>query len=196
VTLVAGYKADGRIDKLLAAHELADSTYIHIHPASRWKFKCWPVEKMAELIGRLQEDGWAIVLTSAPDPAELAMIEAIQRRLARPVTSFAGQLSFKEMAALIQRARLFIGVDSAPMHMAAAVQTPTVAIFGPSGEDNWRPWQVLHRVVASTDHACRPCGADGCAGSKISDCLQQLDVDAVHAAALQLLALPRDEAPS
>jgi heptosyltransferase-3 len=65
--------------------------------------------------------------------------------------------------------------------------TPTVALFGPSGETEWGPWNVAHRVVTSA-HSCRPCGLDGCGGGKVSDCLTTLPVDAVYAAAQELLA--------
>ena len=64
------------------------------------------------------------------------------------------------------------------MHIASAMGTPVVALFGPSGEFNWGPWQVPHRVVAS-EHPCRPCGNDGCGGGKLSDCLSTLPVAAV-----------------
>jgi heptosyltransferase-3 len=64
------------------------------------------------------------------------------------------------------------------MHIASAMGTPVVALFGPSGEFNWGPWRVPHRVVAS-DHTCRPCGNDGCGGGKVSECLTTLPVSAV-----------------
>jgi heptosyltransferase-3 len=73
-----------------------------------------------------------------------------------------------------------------PMHLAAAMGVPTVALFGPSGETEWGPWNTAFRVVSST-HSCRPCGQDGCGGSKVSECLTLLPVDAVHAAARELL---------
>jgi heptosyltransferase-3 len=90
--------------------------------------------------------------------------------------------SLNRLAALIGRAKLFIGIDSAPMHIAAAVGTPTVALFGPSGPFNWGPWQVANRVVTSDAYPCRPCGQDGCGGGKRSDCLATLPVHAVLAA--------------
>jgi heptosyltransferase-3 len=74
-----------------------------------------------------------------------------------------------------------------PMHLAAAMGTPTVALFGPSGENEWGPWNVERRVVTTT-HTCRPCGYDGCGGGKVSECLTFLPVEAVHAAARELLA--------
>jgi heptosyltransferase-3 len=74
-----------------------------------------------------------------------------------------------------------------PMHLAAAMGTPTVALFGPSGEFEWGPWNVPHRIVRSS-HSCRPCGLDGCGGGKVSECLKFLPVAEVHAAARELLA--------
>jgi heptosyltransferase-3 len=186
--LVAGEQADARIALLLQDLGLESTPFIHIHPVSRWHFKCWPVEKMAALIRRLQSEGHRIVLSAAPEAAEMSMIEAIQCQLEQAVPSLAGQLSLKELAALSKRARLFIGVDSAPMHIAAAMGTPTVALFGPSGDKEWGPWAVAHRVVASDTHPCRPCGMDGCGGSKVSDCLTSLSVEKVHHAVQELLA--------
>jgi heptosyltransferase-3 len=104
------------------------------------------------------------------------------------VTDLGGKLTLRELAALTARARLFIGVDSAPMHIAAAAGTPVVALFGPSGEKEWGPWRVPHRVVHS-NHPCRPCGQDGCGGGKVSECLTQLPVETVLAAANELLSL-------
>jgi heptosyltransferase-3 len=100
--------------------------------------------------------------------------------------NLAGKLSIKELGALTASARLFFGVDSMPMHLAAAMGTPVVALFGPSGEDEWRPWQVPHRVVA-TSFTCRPCGNDGCGGGKVSECLTTLPVADVQAAIEDLL---------
>lgn len=198
--LVAGHDAEARVDRLL--DELGVSVergqhqergapakrFIHIHPASRWFFKCWSVERMTALIDRLHDAGHAVVLSAAPSDSEMAMIAAIQTRLKRPALSLAGQLSLKELAALTARARLFVGVDSAPMHIAAAMGTPTVALFGPSGDVEWGPWGVAHRVVASDAHPCRPCGIDGCGGGKRSDCLENLPVDRVYRAVQELLA--------
>ena len=87
---------------------------------------------------------------------------------------------------------LFIGVDSAPMHIAAAVGTPVVAMFGPSGDLEWAPWpgarESENRVIVSDQHPCRPCGLDGCGGGKVSDCLVSLPPAQVFEAALTLLS--------
>lgn len=188
-----GAEAQGRVDQLLAAAGLGHRSFIHVHPASRWLFKTWPEESNAELIRRLVRDGHSIVVTGAPDPRETAIVARILEAARVRVTDLSGQLSLRELAALAGRARLFFGVDSAPMHIAAAMGTPVVALFGPSGEKQWGPWHVPHRVVASEHHPCRPCGNDGCGGGKVSECLTELPVDRVHAAMNELLT--RQTAP-
>ena len=185
--LVPGESAEHRVAEHLSGFGLSGGDFIHIHPASRWFFKCWPVEHMAALIERLQSDGHVVVLSAAPVEDEQRMIGAIQSRLRKQVFSLSGVLSLKEMAALTKAARLFVGVDSAPMHIAAAVGTPTVALFGPSGDLQWSPWSVPKRVLTSA-HACRPCGLDGCGGGKVSECLSSLGPAQVFQAVQALLA--------
>jgi len=179
VDFVPGADAEARVQSLV------QGPYIHIHPASRWRFKCWPAEKNAELINRLSAEGHQAVVTAAPDADEMAFIEKIMDKC--KAINLAGKLSIKELGALAARARLFIGVDSMPMHLASAMGTRTVALFGPSGEFEWGPWNVEHRVIR-TSHSCRPCGQDGCGGGKVSECLVYLSVDAVHSAARELLS--------
>lgn len=186
LTLVPGSEAEHFVDDLLAGHQLQAKTFIHLHPTSRWLFKCWPIERMAALITSLQAQGHRIVITAAPAPGELMMAKEILAGLPQPIVDLSGQLSLKQLAALTARAKLFIGVDSAPMHIAAAMRTPTVALFGPSGEIEWGPWKVPHRILTSA-HACRPCGNDGCGGGKRSECLSDIPVESVLNATEELL---------
>lgn len=189
LTLIAGAQADQRIGDLLARHGLNPGTFVHIHAASRWLFKCWTTERNAALIDALQADGWPVVLTAAPDARELQMVGDIVGGTCSPVINLAGKLTLKELAALTARARLFVGVDSAPMHIASAVGTPVVALFGPSSDTDWGPWRVAQRVIVSAEHVCRPCGLDGCGGGKISECLTTLPVARVLQASRELLAM-------
>jgi heptosyltransferase-3 len=59
------------------------------------------------------------------------------------------------------------------------LQVPTVALFGPSGDIEWGPWQNKSIVISSDQHPCRPCGQDGCGNSKVSDCLTSLQVEQI-----------------
>ena len=186
LVMVPGPEATQRVDQLLAQHGLAAGGFIHAHPTSRWLFKAWTEEANAELMRRLAQDGHRVVVTSAPDAREKSIIGRILAQ-APGVVDLSGQLTLRDMAALAARARLFFGVDSAPMHIAAAMGTPVVALFGPSDERAWGPWRVAHRIV-STAHSCRPCNNDGCGGGKVSECLTLLPVDRAHAAINDLLA--------
>jgi heptosyltransferase-3 len=188
VIMVPGQAAESRVDGLLCEHKLTAGRFIHVHPASRWIFKCWPADRVAALCDALAQKGFPIVLTAAPDAKEIALIAEVRTAMKTPPIDFSGQLSLKELAALTARARLFVGVDSAPMHIAAAMGTPSVAIFGPSGDREWGPWNVASRVVTSLVHECRPCGRGGCNDSKISECLTTLPVAQVLAACEELLA--------
>ncbi|MGZ5040508.1 MAG: putative lipopolysaccharide heptosyltransferase III [Usitatibacter sp.] len=187
LVMVPGPEAQARVDALLSAASLPPKGFIQVHPASRWLFKTWTEERNAELLRELVRDGHRVVVTGAPDARERAIVSRILAAAAVPVTDLSGQLSLRELAAVSLRARLFFGVDSAPMHVAAAMGTPVVALFGPSGEKEWGPWRVPHRVVTS-DHPCRPCGNDGCGGGKVSECLTQLPVDRVRSAVNELLS--------
>jgi heptosyltransferase-3 len=188
LVLVPGPEAEARVDALLAGHGLAPRGFVHLHPTSRWLFKSWPEEANARLLQRLAADGHRLVVTGAPDTREKSIVARVLAASGVPVADLSGQLTLREMGALAARARLFVGVDSAPMHIAAAMGTPVVALFGPSGDREWGPWQVPHRVVASERHPCRPCGNDGCGGGKVSECLTTLPVERVHAAVNELLA--------
>jgi heptosyltransferase-3 len=187
LVLVPGEDAERAVEALLSGNGLAPRDFIHFHPGSRWQFKCWPPERAASLIDALARRGERVVLTGAPDERERALIAEIRGRAGAQFTDLSGRLTLKQLAALSARAKLFIGVDSAPMHIAAAVRTPVVALFGPSGELEWGPWRVPHRVVASGAHACRPCGNDGCGGGKVSECLTELPLEAALAAVDSLL---------
>ncbi len=188
LVMVPGEAAQAKVDALLVQHGVQAKSFVHVHPTSRWLFKAWTDERNAELLTLLARDGHRIVLSAAPDAREKAIVGRILEKAHVPIVDLSGQLSLRELAALAGRARIFFGVDSAPMHIAAAMGTPVVVLFGPSGEHVWGPWKVAHRIVTS-GHPCRPCGNDGCGGGKISECLTQLPVARVHAAINELLAL-------
>ncbi len=185
-------EARAKARALLAQHGLAARGFIHLHPGSRWLFKCWPAEHTAALIDRIVDGGFAVVITGAPDERERALVDAILAAItpsARARTfDLTAQLTLPELAAIAGQARAFVGVDSAPMHIAAAMGTPTVALFGPSGELQWGPWGVAARVITSDAFSCRPCGIDGCGGGKVSECLTTLPVARVYDGLRALLA--------
>jgi len=150
-----------------------DTPFIHIHPTSRWMFKAWTVEENARVADHFEQRGIRVVMTSGPDGREKDMLREIADQCSTRPLFLPGRLTLKELAAITDRASLFFGVDSAPMHMASALETPVVVLFGPSKEFNWGPRGTGDEVI-TTDHDCRPCGQDGCNGTKISECLTQI----------------------
>lgn len=160
--------------------KLTASNFIVIHPVSRWKFKCLPPQKIAKLMTTLHERGFSLVLTASSDPEELAMCDEILKLAPSvPVTNLAGQITLKELCALISLARCLICVDSVPLHIASATKTPVIALFGPTSDKNWGPWMHPRARVVFNNLPCRPCNLDGCGGSKVSDCLHSLSVASI-----------------
>ncbi|HSX38406.1 MAG TPA: putative lipopolysaccharide heptosyltransferase III [Chlamydiales bacterium] len=154
-----------------------NAPFILIHPTSRWRFKCPPVSHFRDLIKQLLKDGNRIILTSGPDLFEMKMVQEIAEGL--DVTNLGGQISLKELGALIDLSELLICVDSVSAHLASALKKPVVVLFGPTSEITWGPWQNPYARVVALQKSCRPCYLDGCGGSKRSDCLDALPVEDV-----------------
>lgn len=175
-------EAERRIDALLAGHGVAPGSFVLVHPTSRWLYKCWAPERYAEVIDGLAAGGERVLLSAAPSAAERGFVAEILRRTRSPVLDLAGQLTLPELAALIRRARCFFGVDSVPMHMAAAAGTPLVALFGPSSQAIWAPKLPEAAVLSSRTRPCLPCMKHGCGNSGYSECLADVGAEDVLAA--------------
>jgi heptosyltransferase III len=128
---------------------LAESgPWVVIHPTSRWPFKQWLPDRWAAVAACLAETwGLRVVLSCGPDPREGEHLDQILRHAARPYPCIRGQATLRELAWILRQARLFCGVDTVAMHIAAAARTPVVALFGPSSEWSWRPWQTTHELA-------------------------------------------------
>ncbi|HEY2810716.1 MAG TPA: putative lipopolysaccharide heptosyltransferase III [Rhabdochlamydiaceae bacterium] len=173
-------KAKKKVLDILALEEMQPKNYIVVHPVSRWRFKTLSVQQMAEVLRLLHAHGQQIVITSGPDVEECAMVEQICALAPEvPVCNTAGKLSLKELSAFIAFAQALVCVDSVPLHIASALKTPVVALFGPTSEINWGPWMHPQAFVVRSDHSCRPCYQDGCGGSKKSDCLLSLSSERI-----------------
>ncbi|MEO5340836.1 MAG: putative lipopolysaccharide heptosyltransferase III [Magnetococcus sp. MYC-9] len=170
---------------------------IQVHPPSRWLFKCWTDSGMATVIDHIQQQGYRVVLTSAPSLQERQKNSHIVSLCRTTPIEMSGRLDIRQLAALTAHCRLFFGVDTAPTHVAAALDVPVVVLFGPSGARLWGPWpngwagqgspyphengvqQAGPHTVIQKAWACVSCGRDGCHGTKISRCLEELEVDEV-----------------
>ena len=162
---------------------LLPETFVLFHPVSRWMFKTLPVSTMAAAIRFLQEKGEQVVLTGSPDTVEKAMNAQIAEQCPG-VIDLSGNISLKELGAAIDASRLLVTVDSVPLHIASALQKPTIAVFGPTCEKNWGPYRNPNAKVLTLPLSCRPCYRPGCGGSLKSDCLETFPssqlIEAIH----------------
>jgi heptosyltransferase III len=122
--------------------------YAVLHPATRWRHKEWPADRWMEVGRHLAQRGLQAIVSSGPDAAEVAVANAIAEGIGGGAASTGGKLSWPQLAGLIGHAKIFAGVDTAAMHLAAACQTPTIGVFGPSIDWQWSPWKCPHRVCA------------------------------------------------
>lgn len=167
----------------------ANKKLVVIHAPSRWKFKELPIATWANVIDKLKEKKFEVVLCGSKE--DLLTNQAIYA-LCRMKPILTDNFSLEDTAALYSLAHLVLTIDSMSTHLASATQTPVISIFGPSNEKNWGPWGGKHRVIALTSEdaptfACRPCGQDGCEGSKISQCLVQMNPSMIIHEALKML---------
>ena len=131
------------------------SSFAVMHPGTRWIRKRWPVEKWIDLGQWLLERMPNLILSAGPDPEEVQSARQMQQILGHRALSTGGQTNWAQLAELLYRARLFVGVDTAAMHLAAACQCPVVAILGQTNPVEWHPWKVRYKLVAASPQSLR-----------------------------------------
>lgn len=178
--------SEDKVNALLKKYKLTNKRKVVIHPTSRWMFKSWNPAAFSLVIDLLTENGFFIVLISGPEADEIEYANSIESGGNSVMLNLAGQLSINECAALVKSAECFVGLDSVAMHIAAAVATPCVALFGPTRDRTWHPWIEKHKVV-SENFECRPCGLKGCGDGMLSECIQAIKPEAVVKAVMELV---------
>ena len=156
--------------------------YAVIHPAALMDTKRWSAQRFAEFALALQELGLSTILTCGP--GEESRVAEVAHHLSSPQILLG--LRIPELAELIRGARLYAGNDSGPMHLAAAVGTPTVALWGSSDSRRWKPWAVEHAVIQNP-FECNPCPGYRCLVAPTPLCIESVTVEQAVAAAKQLL---------
>jgi predicted lipopolysaccharide heptosyltransferase III len=127
------------VDEILSRHKI-DNNFVLLHPGSARAEKFWEPNRWARVIEHCAEQfQLRCVLTSSSTPIEQAHVAAIKSQTRAPYVDLSGQLTLLELAAVIAKARLLVTVDSAPVHLAAAMRTSQVALFGPTNPFHWAP---------------------------------------------------------
>lgn len=157
---------------------------VMLHPGARYWFKAWPAERFAILADRLTDEYGCQVLVGG-DAGDHDVADAIRAQARSAPTTLAGRTTLLQFASVLKRCVLFVGNDNGPMHMAAALGIPVVALFGPSDPSVWGPCggkvEVLYKGLD-----CRRCFHPTCERGEES-CMRQISVGEVFAAAGRLL---------
>lgn len=179
---------------------------LHVHPM--YAYKAWRREAWVEVAEWLDRHGLRVVLTGGKRADEVAYVRDLLSSLPEKTVDVAGKLSLSGVACLLSKARAYVGPDTVVTHLAAAVGTPTVVLFGPSNPVKWGPWpkgyaedrnpyrmkgtqRVNNVVLLQGSGDCVPCMEEGCGRhiASLSDCLQNLPAASAIAALRELLNL-------
>ena len=194
VTLPRAATSAGTLNDVLGDN-WADQQFAVIHPNSAGPYKRWHKAGWEQVVKHLNDRGLRVLVSGSPSVIDRDYIEELQ------LEEQGAELSLADVSLLLERAQVYVGVDTLVTHMAAAAGTPTVAIFGPISPLTWGPWprgwrggdspfqhvgsQRLHNVtlVQGVKH-CVPCGQPGCDRrlDSYSECLDTLPAAAVIAA--------------
>ena len=175
----ARYKAE----KVLREQGLTSSPLVIIHPMAKWPTKQWPLGNFARLADNLMAQGASLVFTGSPDDREAVHSILGQIQNQQRMVNLAGKTDLKELAGVFSLADLVLAPDTGPMHLAAAVHAPLIALFGPTAPWRTGPYGNNH-VILRKSLACSPCFKKKCA---TTECMNSLTVEEVLKAVKNIL---------
>jgi heptosyltransferase I len=147
---------------------------VYMNPVARWESKCWLASRWSTLCDRLMEQGLQPILGGGP--GDQPYLDEIAGRMTKPAVIAAGRLDLTGSLALMKRAAVYAGVDTGPMHMAAMVGTPVVALFGPTHPERVGPYRVQSTVVRDEGLDCLCCRKRTCNHMR---CMENISVATV-----------------
>lgn len=182
--------ADGWLAEKLAPGE----RLVVIHPGTAGPTKHWLPERWAAVADALAAPGVRLLLTGGP--GESSLVAEVAALMRAPCLTLAGASSVGQLAALLGRAALVLGVDSGPLHVAVSQHTPSLRLYGPSNPRRFGPWgDPARHPSLSAGIFCSPCGVfTACPrGTAGPECMAAIGVESVVATAQALLT---NEAPA
>jgi len=160
--------------------------WIIIQPGARWATKCWPIDYYEELVRQLarRHKDLSFAILGAEKESQIA--SQIAASAPSQCLNLAGSLNLQEMIEWIRASELMIGNDTGPIHAAAAMGKPVIAIFGPTNPDRTGPYGQRERVLRA-QLPCSPCMRDKCGNPRLLECLKAVTPNAVANAADRVL---------
>lgn len=160
-----------------------NSQYIVLAPGTNWATKCWPTRHFGALADCVGQEGLIPVLIGGANERSLA--DSIRQFSSLPVVDLVGQTTLKELAHIIRGAKAYVGGDTGTMHLAAAVNTPVVAMFGPTDPVRNGPYSEIATTITAL-RECRGCWKRSC--PRKLECLDVINPETVLQAIKKLLA--------
>lgn len=152
--------------------------FVSAHPGSRLPLKIWEIDRYAETFDSIISK-YNMPLAILGADSEMSIVSGIKNKMKNNPVILAGKLSLRELAGVIGRSRLFISNDSAPMHIASAMKTPTVAIFGPSKSIETSPYGNQYNVVEKSFECRYNCDENSCFNNNFHLCMRSIQVNDV-----------------
>lgn len=175
-----------RAQRILSEYNI-NRPFVAVHPGSRLYLKRWPAQRFAKVCDYIVDTYQRqIVFIGAAN--ELHVVVSVQKNMAQSSSSLTGKVSLRDFAAIVELADIFICNDSAPMHIAAAMNTKTVALFGPSKSNETGPYGNIHRVVEKDVSCRRTCDESKCRSQRFHHCMLDIEVESVQQAIAELMA--------
>jgi len=174
-----------KAENLLRRNGFFSRPLVVIHPMAKWETKQWPLDNFAGLISALVEKSASVVVSGSPQDVEPVMEILNRAGRDRKVLNLAGRTSLKELAGIFSLADLVVTPDTGPMHLAAAVNAPLIALFGPTAPWRTGPYGNHNRVIRKA-LPCSPCFRKKC---DTLECMTSITVEEVLAAALKKLGV-------
>jgi lipopolysaccharide heptosyltransferase II len=176
----------------VASYDPDGPPVVGLHPGATWPAKRWPAGRFGTLAQRIQSElGARVVLTAGP--GDMEVLRGVRTGAAQDLPAIAGA-PLRLLASAIAACSVYVANDSGPMHIAAAVGTTTIGLFGPGEEGIWFPYDPADGHVAMRkDVPCHPCHLDFCnrTGEGYMECMHLLTVDEVLAEVGRALARSR-----
>ena len=170
----------GREGTTSGRREKSKGRFVAVNPVAFWETKLWEDKKFADLCDRIrQELGIGVILTGG----EAGPLDRIRALMKTEAVNLGGKTTLRELAFLYSEAALVITTDTGPMHLAAAVETQVVALFGPTDPARTGPYGLGHRVIRS-ELDCMPCFRKQC---ETKSCMKEIAVEEVFAATKEML---------
>jgi heptosyltransferase III len=177
-------------NSLLRNHDISERFAV-VHPGSGAPAKLWPLHRWAHVIDRVvSETDTCVLLTGSPDERDLC--DSIAERADHDVINLAGETSLFALGELMRKASLVLGVDSGPLHLAVAVGTPSIHLYGPSDHVRYGPWGSADRhLVLRVPMKCPDCGNLSEGRPQGCGCMTAITTDNVANAAIEMMSHER-----